>query len=129
VEKVWKALTDKDQMKQWYFDLNEFKPEVGFEFSFAGKGHKGQEYLHLCTVTQVVPEKKLSYSWKYKGYPGNSEVTFELFAEGHNTRIRLTHAGLNTFPQDNADFARGSFNHGWTELIGTYLPKFVERTS
>ena len=32
--KVWKALTDKDKMRQWYFDLKEFKPEVGFEFSF-----------------------------------------------------------------------------------------------
>jgi uncharacterized protein YndB with AHSA1/START domain len=128
VEKVWKALTDKEQMKQWYFDLNEFKPEVGFEFSFPGKGHKGQEYIHLCRITQVIPQKKLSYSWKYKGYPGSSEVTFELIAEGNKTRIKLTHTGLDTFPQDNADFARTSFNQGWTELIGTHLPKFVEKS-
>jgi uncharacterized protein YndB with AHSA1/START domain len=32
IAKVWKALTDKNDMKQWYFDLSEFKPEVGFEF-------------------------------------------------------------------------------------------------
>ena len=35
VEKVWKALTDKDQMKKWYFDLPAFKAEKGFEFEFA----------------------------------------------------------------------------------------------
>jgi len=34
VERVWKALTDVEQMRQWYFDLKEFKPEVGFEFQF-----------------------------------------------------------------------------------------------
>jgi len=34
VAKVWKAITDKDAMKQWYFDLPEFKAEVGFEFQF-----------------------------------------------------------------------------------------------
>jgi uncharacterized protein YndB with AHSA1/START domain len=32
VKKVWEAITDKAKMKQWYFDLSEFKPEVGFEF-------------------------------------------------------------------------------------------------
>jgi uncharacterized protein YndB with AHSA1/START domain len=33
---VWKAITDKNEMKHWYFDLEEFKPEVGFEFQFYG---------------------------------------------------------------------------------------------
>ena len=26
VAQVWKALTDVDQMREWYFDLKEFKP-------------------------------------------------------------------------------------------------------
>ena len=30
IAKVWTALTDKDEMKLWYFDLAAFKPEVGF---------------------------------------------------------------------------------------------------
>ena len=32
VARVWEALTDADEMRVWYFDLKEFKPEVGFEF-------------------------------------------------------------------------------------------------
>ncbi len=27
VNAVWEAITDKDKMKQWYFDLAAFKPE------------------------------------------------------------------------------------------------------
>ncbi len=27
VERVWRAITDKDEMKNWYFDIPEFKPE------------------------------------------------------------------------------------------------------
>lgn len=127
VEKVWNALTDKDQMKEWYFKLDEFRPEPGFEFSFAGQGHKGEKYIHLCKVLEVVKHKKLSYSWTYKDYPGYSVVTFELFSEGGNTRLVLTHAGLETFIQDNADFARESFAAGWTELIGKLLKQYVER--
>jgi len=36
VDMVWQAITDKNKMKQWYFDLAEFKKEVGFELSFSG---------------------------------------------------------------------------------------------
>lgn len=126
ISKVWKALTDKDEMKQWYFDLAEFKPETGFEFQFYGEGHKGEKYLHLCKISEVVPGKKLTYSWRYDGYEGNSYVTFELFEEGDKTRLKLTHEGLETFPQNNPDFAKESFAEGWTHIIGVSLPGFVE---
>lgn len=35
VKKVWAAITDKAQMKIWYFDLEKFEPKVGFEFSLS----------------------------------------------------------------------------------------------
>lgn len=127
-EKVWQALTDKDQMKQWYFELAEFKPEKGFEFSFTGEGVKGEKYLHLCRVTEVVPLKKLQYSWTYEGYPGYSVVTFELFEEGDNTRLRLTHEGLESFPADNGDFAKENFIEGWTYITGTSLKNYLENS-
>ncbi len=128
VEKVWKAITDRDQMKEWYFDIAEFKPEVGFEFQFEG-GKDDKCYLHLCKITDVVPHKKLSYSWRYDGYEGNSFVTFELFAEGDATRLKLTHEGLETFPMSNPDFAKENFVEGWTYLIGTSLKEFVEKAT
>ena len=50
IERVWQAITDKDQMKQWYFDLPEFKPVVGTEFSFEG-GPPGKVYIHLGIIS------------------------------------------------------------------------------
>lgn len=97
--KVWKAITDKNEMKNWYFDLAEFKPEVGFKFQFMGGEEGGKQYLHLCEITEVVPGKKLTYSWRFDGYPGNSFVTFELIEQGNKTLLRLTHRGLETFPK------------------------------
>ena len=128
VEKVWKAITDKEDMKQWYFDIAEFKPEVGFEFQFEG-GKEDKCYLHLCKITEVIPRKKLQYSWRYDGYEGNSFVTFELFAEGNKTRLKLTHEGLETFPISNPDFAKENFVEGWTYLIGTSLKEFAEKAT
>ncbi|MDR3680790.1 MAG: SRPBCC domain-containing protein [Flavipsychrobacter sp.] len=124
VEKVWQAITDKDKMKEWYFDLKEFKPDVGFEFEFVG-GSKEKQYVHLCQITEVILGRKLSHTWSYKGYPGSSVVTFELFDEGGKTRIKLTHAGLESFPAER-DFARQSFEAGWTQIIGTNLKGYLE---
>ncbi|MDQ6888801.1 MAG: SRPBCC domain-containing protein, partial [Bacteroidota bacterium] len=113
IEKVWKAITDKDQMKQWYFDIKSFEPVVGYEFEFTA-GNEGKMFRHLCKITDVVEGKKLRYSWRYDGYPGNSFVTFELFDKGNATQLKLSHEGLETFPQDQPDFAKTNFIQGWT---------------
>ena len=88
-EKVWEALTDHTKMKHWYFDLADFQAVPGFEFEFYG-GKDGRQYLHLCKVITVEAGKKLSYTWKYKDYPGESLVTFELFEETGKTRGQNT---------------------------------------
>jgi len=126
-EVIWKALTDKNEMKLWYFDLKEFKPEVGFEFQFLG-GSEKKQYLHLCKVVEVIVRKKLSYSWRYEGYEGMSIVTFELFEEMGKTRVRLTHSCVETFPKNEPDFARTSFEEGWTYIIGTSLQGYAEKS-
>jgi uncharacterized protein YndB with AHSA1/START domain len=124
VARVWKALTSADQMREWYFDLKEFKAEVGFEFDFVVE-HEGNKYHHLCRVTEVIPEEKIAYTWRYKGEPGDSLVTFELFPDGNRTRLKLTHTGIETFPKTPA-YARKNFEAGWTAIIGSELKQFVE---
>lgn len=125
--KVWKAITDVKEMKQWYFDLADFKAEPGFEFTFTA-GPEDKLYTHICKVTEVVQGKKLTYTWRYEGYEGNSTVSFELFPEGEKTRLKLTHTGLESFPSaKDPNFAKESFAAGWTEIIGKNLKDFVEK--
>lgn len=125
VEKVWKAITDKEQMKEWYFDVSDFKPEVGFEFTFNGE-NEGRVFVHLCRILEVVPLKKLKYTWSYEGEKGMSHLTFELFPEGEGTRLKLTHEGLESFPQ-NRDYRRENFVEGWTYILGKSLQDFLEK--
>jgi uncharacterized protein YndB with AHSA1/START domain len=127
-EKVWEAITDNKKMKSWYFDIDEFRAEPGFEFSFYGGDEKTQ-YLHLCRVIEVIPGKKLSYRWAYDNVPGESIVTFELFPEGDKTLVRLTHSGTESFRTDDPNFSRESATGGWNHIIGTSLKDFVERES
>jgi uncharacterized protein YndB with AHSA1/START domain len=124
VGRVWIALTDVDEMRQWYFELKEFKPEIGFEFEFVVE-HEGNTYHHLCKVTEVISQKKIAYTWRYKGEPGDSLVTFELFPDGDKTRLKVTHTGIETFPRTPA-YARKNFETGWTTLVDSELRQFVE---
>lgn len=121
-ERVWKAITDKDQMKQWYLNLEEFKPEVGFEFSFEGGPAR---YLHLCKITRVEYQRTLQYTWRFGGIEGDSLVTFELFPEGSSTKLRLTHEGIDTFPSDKVG-SKEEFAEGWVHLVESSLKGYLE---
>jgi uncharacterized protein YndB with AHSA1/START domain len=61
-------------------------------------------------VTEVIPQKKIAYTRRYKGEPGDSLVAFELFADGGKTRLALTHTGIETFPKTSA-YARKNFEN------------------
>jgi uncharacterized protein YndB with AHSA1/START domain len=120
---VWRAITEKELMKKWYFNISNFKPEVGSKFHFEG-GEKDKRYVHLCEVLEVIPYKKLKYSWKYEKNVGLSFVTFELSSVGKKTKVKLIHEGLETFT--NPDFIRDNFVGGWKYLIHESLKEFLE---
>lgn len=126
IQSVWSALTDCNQMKLWYFDIKDFKAEPGFEFSFsAGEGEK--KYVHVCKIIGANPVTRLSYSWRYEGYAGDTVVTFELMPTSENTtHLRLTHAGLETFPSDVPDLSADNFREGWEHILGVSLANMVE---
>src|SRR5262249_42397304 len=113
METVWKAITEVDQMKQWYMSvIPAFEARVGFQTEFSVE-HNGGKFPHIWKVTEVVPGKKIAYTWQFPGYPGESLATFELFAEGTNTRLKLTHAGLETHEgTKHPELARKDFNWG-----------------
>jgi len=123
---VWKSLTDSTLLKQWLPFFPDFKPEVGFETRFKLGRDEEHQYTHICRVLEAVPEKKLTYTWHYDGYPGRSHVTFALFPKGNKTKVVLTHTITEPFPEDNEDFAQKNFKEGWTYTIEG-LKAFVER--
>lgn len=125
VDRLWKTLTEKEQMRKWYFNVSDFRPKPGFEFYFEGRNGE-KVFKHICTVTEAAAYKKLAYTWRYEGFPGDSLVIFELFPGGNSTRLRLIHAGIETFPNNTDDFLRENFVHGWNEIIGKNLPDFLK---
>lgn len=125
VATVWKAISDVKEMRKWYFELEEFKPEVGFKFTFTCTDDS-VDYKHLCEVTESVKEKRLVHTWTYDGYPGNSLVTWELEKQGDKTLLKLTHSGIESFAANGANFSSQSMTQGWTDFanaLEAYLAK------
>ncbi len=125
---VWKAITDANLMKQWFFEnMEEFVPEKDFETQFNVVSNN-RDFLHLWKLTEVVPLKRIVYNWKYKGYDGNSYVSFELFDHKEGTLLKLTHTVTKNFPQDIEEFRRESCVAGWEYFIQNRLKSFLTKS-
>ena len=103
--------------------MDAFKPEPGFEFQFYGE-KDGHKFLHLCKVLEVEVEKKMKWLWTYQDVPGDTYVSFELLPQGNQTKLRLTHEGLENLPQDE-NYAKQNFVEGWNMILGELLPKHL----
>lgn len=125
-DKIWTALTDHNELSKWYFQLQNFEPRVGFKFNFLAGPPNDKQYLHLCEIIEVVEGKKISYTWRYDSYPGNSIVTCELLDKGERTIVRLTHQGAHTFEEAGKGFEKSSFEEGWRYFIHSALKAHFE---
>ena len=118
IVKVWQAITSTDMMKRWYFpQLRKFKPEVGFKLDF---DDDSAQYQKEWIVTKVEEGQTLAHSWAYRGYPGISNVKFDLLSENSTTRLRVTQTDLESFP-NYPHFQIERFESGWDNLLGQNL--------
>ena len=123
-EKVWKALTTAQLIGQWLMP-NDFEPVVGKRFTFKTKPIGDWDGVVQCEVLEIVPHRRLVYSWKggsesndsgsNYGSKLDSVVTWTLQPEGRGTRLRLVHTGFRS-PQN--DFAYDAMSPGWRRHIG-----------
>lgn len=126
VDRVWKALTEKNQMKEWYFDIPDFVAEPHTEFAFYG-GSEEDRYHHHCEVLEVIPNKKLKHTWTYPEISKEKTlVKWELEADGDGTMVTLTHKGLENFDHLGKDFETKNFEEGWNSIVTQALKDYVE---
>lgn len=118
-EAVWDYLTKPELIAQWLMP-SDFKPIVGHEFNFTTTplpqfGFNGIVY---CKVLEVIPFKKLVYTWK--GGPGDgapytldSIVTWILKPTENGCELELEHNG---FTEENI-YGMAMMDSGWGRNI------------
>ncbi|WP_312076279.1 SRPBCC domain-containing protein [Chryseobacterium sp.] len=127
-EKVWKALTDKIEMKKWYFDIQDFELVVGTVFNFYEPGeHK--KYHHVGEILDVNPLKKLSYTWTYPDF--TDEKTYIIWEleerENNETLVKVIHHDTEKFYDLGENFSRKSFAEGWNGILNQSLKPYLEK--
>jgi len=116
---VWDYLTKSELMAQWLMK-NDFQPIVGLDFQFRTNPIPGLDFdgIFYCKVLEIVPCKRLSYSWN--SGPGEGRITLDsivvwtLEPKDHGTEVFLEHSGFAK--KENLDFYNG-LNHGWVEKL------------
>ncbi|PCJ82489.1 MAG: ATPase [Bacteroidetes bacterium] len=126
-EILWNAITERDQMVQWFFEnIETFEPKVGFKTKFVIE-NEGKIFPHIWTIIEVEQFKKIVYNWKYKGYAGDSNVIFELIEQGKHIKLKLTHKVLDSFPKNIPEFKRESCLEGWNYFIKQRLKNYLDK--
>lgn len=124
ISKVWKAITEKDQLAKWFHTSNDYIFEEGRTFHMDAM-HEGKNYLHTLTITKIEPEKKLGLDWFIDGDCGITHVLYELKAEGDKTLVKVTHSGFDKYGTE-AENNREGYNVGWDHVLNTLLKEYVE---
>ncbi len=118
-ETVWEYLTRPELLEQWLMK-NNFQPIVGFEFQFRTNPIPSLDFDGIChcKVLEIVPYKKLSYSWK--GGPGKGKITldtlvvWQLESNDKGTELFLEHSGFGK--EENLNFYKG-MTDGWLKNV------------
>lgn len=127
VEKVWNALTDKAQMKEWYFDIPDFELGLHNEFNFFEPGGENR-FHHHGEILEVIPNQKFKHTWSYPEFSKEKTIVrWELEEDNGGTLITLTHKGLENFNHLGTDFQKESFENGWNGILGQSLKEFIEK--
>ena len=100
---AFRAWSDPTELAQWWGPEEGDKSVVvdidvrpGGSYHIVTNALSGDEYDFSGEYREVVPNKKVSFTWATGHEKGSSTVTAELASEGDGTNLVLTHQGLAT---------------------------------
>lgn len=113
VEKVWAALTETDQMKDW------LSKDAHFDFKVGGRVSMNDHEIE-STITAFEAPKLIEYGWDGPHWQGGT-VRWELAPTSNGTRLTLTH-DLPAMSEQEAEEFKERFEglpEGWEPRSST----------
>ena len=92
-ERVWRALTDRDELAQWLMK-NDFEAKPGRRFEFHGKSRPGFDGTVHCEILEIDEPRRLAYTWTSGSLVTVVRFILETVEQGA-TRLTLEHSGFD----------------------------------
>lgn len=120
-ERVYKAITDPEQITHWFPDEISGSLEVGKQAVFTFDGYGKNSIL----VVDAQPFNHFAYRW----IPGSANIVddlttvqttlveFHLTESGTGTKITLTESGFASLPADIAEKSLKENSGGWDHMM------------
>jgi uncharacterized protein YndB with AHSA1/START domain len=121
-EKVWRALTDPELLKEWLLPTIGLKLERGAAFTLKTQPYPGWDGTVSCQFLEIEPHKKLAYAWTVPFL--DTVVTFTLTPTATGTRLSLVQSGFK--PDQKKEL--GGARYGW-RMMGDKLVELLARTA
>lgn len=125
--KVWKALTEKDELKEWMLMPTTFEPVVGKEFTFKSEPVENWDGYIYCKVVEVDVNKKLIYTWNAEFINAETLVTILISEKGESTEVTLIHTGWEKVPTESRPQRIDAHNKGWDLRVVKNLKEVAEK--
>jgi uncharacterized protein YndB with AHSA1/START domain len=118
-ERVWAHITDPARIAGWLMP-NDFEAVAGRPFTM----DCDEEGKISCVVKEVIPHRRLVYSFTSKDIKVETTVTITLVPERRATRLTLVHSGWDALPPSGQGIA-GAFEEGWGSRLGALAAQVV----
>ena len=119
-EEVWRSLTDSTALAQWLM-RNDFAPLLGHKFQFRDNPRGNWDGIVHCEVVELVPGKRLAYTWKSDTL--DTVVSWFVETQGKGTKLVLEHTGFRGF---KAVLVSLMLSRGWRgTLLMKKLPAYL----
>jgi len=138
IQQVWRALTEPNLMGQWIMNFpgkgwteegmkTDFRPVVGATYRMDAEPKGWRGYV-VGEVLEVVPKKRLVYTWAHSPYqdanPARIEFTLDPTAKG--THLRMVQTG---FPGFKGWFVLKMAKMGWKKMLSEGVPFVLDRAA
>ncbi len=130
IERVWTAITDPAEVRQWFGDQSDYELRTGGE----GLLKWGDDGFRMRIET-VDPPHRFSYRWvtprdddhsiPFEDLP-TTLVEFVLESVPEGTRLTLTESGFASHPEDQRESSYADNSQGWTDELGE-LVEYIKR--
>jgi uncharacterized protein YndB with AHSA1/START domain len=128
-ERVWRAITGPEQLKQWYAPGCPWEIPA-LQFGTMVKFYNTDTDIQLAKIEALEPLHEFGLRWQLDEADPNTTLlnTFRLEEENGGTRVNVTQAGYESLPEGLRQQQMDQDEEAYTAIVES-LKTFVERSN